>query len=185
MVMAGCGQPAVAPKAAVPSKVELPNENKVHELVGKAWGKTLYAPGQYAGFTYDSTGIYGNLNGDEQQAGTIPVVAVKFVASKREGSQLVETAWRMVYLANYEFTSSNIPTSAAMHGFTDDQFKWLDKDGRTKAQEKSIYYRTFWISWKGFGLDGPPVGGELWLAFEALTPKEPGYAFIVDHWGQK
>jgi hypothetical protein len=42
------------------------------------------------------------------------------------------------------------------------------------------YGRTFWVSWKAIGLDGPPAEGEFRISVNAMQDKGPGVAFRVN-----
>jgi hypothetical protein len=185
MVLAGCGQ------SAVPSKAERVDDSKVHEWIGNQWGNrgNQYAPHHYAGFAYDSTGVYGNLHGGTEKFLNQPpdVVAVAFIASKQVTSasppsrQLI--ARRDIYLFGRELMPvpevAGYTPAASAPGLSDNQFKWLDKGDMVVTKRATSYNRTFWISWQAIGLDGPAADGELQIFVSALVRQEPAGSFVI------
>ena len=172
LVLAGCGRPPVPVFNA-----EKVADGKADELAANNWGKVEYAPKQYAGFVYDSTGLYGNLHG----VGAPEIVSLWFHASKDHKG----IARRRICLFVEQLTWSPACTSGSdvIHatpppGLSEGHFKWLGQPGLVK--QGFVYRKTFWISWKAFGLDGPPAEGKLRVSIHAMQRKGTGASFLVD-----
>jgi hypothetical protein len=139
-------------------------------------GAVEYAPKQYVACAYDSTGVYGRLNGTNPPQ--FIVISCVLMADKK----LLE---RNFIVAHYElqpaWPSLDEATATAAQrseGMEDRQFRWVT--GPIVAQLAFTYGRTFWISWKAFGLDRPPAEGEFRVRVSVLERRGDGVSFHVN-----
>jgi hypothetical protein len=171
-MLAGCVRPPVPV-----FKAERIADGKADGLAGKMWGKVEYAPKQYAGFVYDSTGVYANLHG----VGPPEILALQFYASKGHKGMLRRRiclfAGELMGFA-LDPPDSNVIHATPAPALPEGQFKWL---GRPRIAKRAwVYGRTFWISWKALGLDGPPAEGQISVFICAMQRKGKGASFRVD-----
>ncbi|KKK52496.1 hypothetical protein LCGC14_3104330, partial [marine sediment metagenome] len=159
-ILAGCA------RAPVPVfQAERIAAGKADALAGSVWGKIEYAPKQYAGFAYDSTGVYGSLHGQNPPE----LIKLTLTASKNGKSSL-----RMLYVPSMALYGGRPPGIAGPPVVPDVGLKWLGRG--TIAQMASVYGRSFWIPWKAFELDGPPTG-RVSVSVHAMRRQGRGVSF--------
>jgi len=162
--LSGCEQPRVRRIEA-----ERVPDSKVQELASSNWGKIEYAPGQYAGFAFDSSGVYGNLHGTEDTR----VVRITFSRPRElPRAELFFSGVELSFVSD-----ANTEDLAPRYHAPEGQFRWL---GRPLARDLA-YGRTFWISWKALGPGLPAPDGTLEVyVFAMWTDEAPGAAFRID-----
>lgn len=171
VVLAGCSRPPVPVFNA-----ERVADGTAESLAGTMWGKVEYAPKQYAGFAYDSTGVYGNLHGVNPPE----ILSLRFRDSK---GLAATTDIRIWLFPRHLMPSAMLPSDSSAILVTpaaalpEGQFKWLGQP--LIGKRPSWYGRTFWISWKAMGWDGPPAEGELGVYIQALKRKGTGASFRI------
>ena len=134
------------------------------------WGKEEYAHKQFAGFVYDSTGIYGNLHGRKAPE----VIWIRFAVSQDDKHiiRTIDLPRSSLYL--YFPLTSPREKQGCFIGIEPNHFKWLY--GYPSAQ--NVYYgKTFWLSWKAFGLQEPPEEGKLRISIHAMQRVGKGACF--------
>ncbi len=157
VALAGCGKPPLATFEAI--RV---SDDKAGELASSTWGKVMYVPKQYAGFAYDSTGVYGNLHGLYAPE----AVMVSFVAQEKKGLFV----HRNICIPHDELMGHPV-------GPASDLIEWRGQP--MIAAQFGSYGRTFWVSWKALGLKGPPPDGEVHISVYAMTRSGDGVRFRV------
>ena len=133
-----------------------------------------YAPGQFAAFAWDRTGIYGSLSGTEDGSIQKRLVHVWiYVLGNGPDGNLVSDAKDFLF----ERETLKLPSVVSQTLLTtmpEDQFRWTTD--LELAAELGSYRRDFWISWKAFRLDKPP-SRQAWIYVVALTGLPPGAQF--------
>jgi len=162
-MLSGCGQPPVPA-----SKAERVADGKADALAGNMWGKIEYAPKQYVGFAYDSTGVYGNLHGEN------PPELIRLTLSvSRDG----KGSLRKLYLPSVALIGGSPAGSTAHLVVPDVELKWLGRP--LMAKRAFVYGRTFWIPWRAFELAGPPADGKVRISVHAMQRKGTGARFLL------
>ncbi len=162
-MLAGCGQ------APIPAfEAERVADGQADAVASSMWGKIEYAPKQYAGFAYDSTGVYGNLHGENP-----PELIRLILTVSRDG----KGSLRMLYLPRIVLYAGSPADSKADLVVPNVQLKWLGAP--LIAKRAFAYGRSFWIPWGAFELDGPPTDGKVRISVHAMQRKGPGASFLV------
>ena len=164
-MLAGCGRTPIPVFQA-----ERVADGKADALAGRTWGKIEYAPKQYAGFAYDSTGVYGNLHGLNPPE----LIRMTLLASK-DGNRCRRT----LYLPSAALCSALTAKSTRHLMVPDVGLKWLGPDMGLTAQMALVYGRTFWIPWTAFELDSPPTDGKVSVYVVGMRRQGTGARFIL------
>jgi len=161
-LLAGCGQ------APVPVfQARRIADGDADALAASAWGKTEYARKQYAGFAYDSTGVYGNLHGEYP-----PELFRLTLRASGDGKSFL----RMLYLPSASLRYG-LPDGVGWARVAPDVgLKWLGGGG--VSQLGRVYGRSFWIRWKAFDSDGPPSGA-VEVAVHGMAREGKGARFTL------
>jgi len=162
-MLAGCGQ------APVPVfQAERVAAGKADALASSAWGRIEYAPKQYAGFAYDSTGVYGNLHGQNA-----PELIKLILTASKDGKSCL----RMLYLPSIVLYGGWPAGTMRPRVVPDVGLKWLGEP--LIAKRVFVYGTTFWIPWKAFELDGPPTDGRVRISVHAMRRRGAGANFLL------
>lgn len=164
--LTGCEQPRVRV-----FEVERVADKKAQELASVNWGKIEYAPGEYAGFAYDSSGLYGNLHGTN----TPQLVAISFHRFRELPRAELFFSWVELQFIEYAYPDELL---APRHHAPEGQFKWMGTPVATGSSGSS-YGRTFWISWKALGPGLPGPDGRLEVHVNCMRSTS-GAKFEID-----
>jgi hypothetical protein len=182
-MLVSCAQPVPVFKA------ERLDERGLVNGLFHIWGNVEYAPRQYAAFAYDSTWLYGNLNGvnppEVIELTIVFPVGEAGTAAGVSGKQATPTHMQILMPGGLEMRLSGESPLTARTPSTfparEQLIEWIGEPGIGTL--RGPYGRMFRISWQSLGMDGPPVGKDMKIVVRALQPTGPGAAFAFGSTG--
>ena len=168
LLIAGCENQPITVFA--PEHID---DNTGLKITNNVWGKNEYAPNCFAGFKYDSTGMYINLN-----TGSPELIQVTFLHIGGYLKKIyIESGWPAsnMGISIKPPNEINSSTSTSAKDSTSD-YKNI---GPNSFTAQPFFCHTFWVSWNAIGLDGPPKEGTLNVYIIGMKRLRPGARYIV------